>query len=81
MFRMPVLLLAVVLSSPALWSAFATGTMSIEAALLRLLIAFPLSAVMLTILRFIVSPYRGGARDGSESSAASVPADIRSGRG
>jgi hypothetical protein len=56
-FRLPVLLLALTLSSPALWSAFVSGSMSLETALIRFLIAMPIAALMATVFRSIVRLY------------------------
>jgi hypothetical protein len=43
---MPVLLVALLLSSPALWQACVDGTMNLETALIRFLVAMPVAAVM-----------------------------------
>lgn len=51
MFRWSVLLLALALSTPALWSAFVGGSMSVTTAGIRFLIAVPIAAVMLAVLR------------------------------
>ncbi|MGX7681076.1 hypothetical protein ACSMXN_19480 [Jatrophihabitans sp. DSM 45814] len=55
MFRIPVLVLATVLSSTALWSAFVSGTMSIETALVRFLIAMPVAALMVVAFRRLMA--------------------------
>lgn len=52
MFRWSVLLLALALSTPALWSALAVGTMSVTVAAVRFLIAVPVAGVMLAVLRY-----------------------------
>jgi len=57
MFRWPVLAVALAMSSPALWSAFAAGSMSATDALIRFLIAIPIAAAMLALLRMVVSGY------------------------
>ncbi|MCW2523675.1 MAG: hypothetical protein JWO63_2010 [Frankiales bacterium] len=57
MFRLPVLLLALTLSAPALWSAFISGSMSTETALIRFLIAMPIAAAMAMVFRSIVRLY------------------------
>ena len=57
MLRPSVLGLAILLSAPALWSAFAAGSMGITAALIRFLIAVPVAALMLTLLRMVTASY------------------------
>lgn len=57
MLRPSVLGLAILLSIPALWSAFADGSMEITAALIRFLIAVPVAALMLTLLRMVTASY------------------------
>jgi hypothetical protein len=57
MLRPSVLGLAILLSTPALWSAFAAGSMGITAALIRFLIAVPVAALMLTLLRMVTAGY------------------------
>lgn len=46
MFRTPVLLLALLISSPALWQALVSGSMPIQTALIRFLVGIPVAAVM-----------------------------------
>jgi hypothetical protein len=62
MFRYPVLLLALVLSLPALWSSVVDGSMSIDVALLRFLIAMPVAAAMLAVLGRMSAGYRHSRR-------------------
>ncbi|MGI8664636.1 MAG: hypothetical protein ACR2N4_01145 [Jatrophihabitans sp.] len=57
MFRPSVLGLALALSSTALWSAFVTASMSVTTALIRFLIAVPVAALMLLLLRAVVAGY------------------------
>ena len=57
MLRPSVLGLAILLSTPALWSAFATGSMGITTALTRFLIAVPVAALMLSLLRMVTASY------------------------
>ncbi|HEX8767918.1 MAG TPA: hypothetical protein VF714_06080 [Jatrophihabitans sp.] len=57
MLRPSVLGLAILLSTPALWSAFAAGSMGVTAALIRFLIAVPVAALMLTLLRTVTAGY------------------------
>jgi hypothetical protein len=56
--RYPTLFLALVLASPALYAAFWTHTLDPQTALLRLLIAVPVAAVMLAIVRAVTRTYR-----------------------
>lgn len=77
MFTVPVLMLATLLSSTALWSAFVDGGMSIETALLRFLLAVPVSALMIVVFRRTMSTYEarsgvGAAHDRSENLSADV---------
>ena len=58
MFKPSVLVLAVLLSSTALWSAFVDGSLDVTTALIRFLIAVPIAAVLLAGLRLIVGGYR-----------------------
>lgn len=51
MFRTSVLLLALLLSSPALWQALVSGSMPLQTALIRFLIGIPVAAVMLYAFR------------------------------
>jgi hypothetical protein len=57
MARMPTLLLAALLDSPALWHAFVTHEMDPTAALVRFLIAVVVAAVMLAMLRGLANGY------------------------
>jgi hypothetical protein len=57
MLRPSVLGLAILLSTPALWSAFAAGSLGITVALIRFLIAVPVAALMLTLLRMVTAGY------------------------
>ncbi len=57
MARMPTLLLAALLDSPALWHAFVTHDMDPVAALTRFLIAVVVAAVMLAMLRGLANGY------------------------
>jgi len=56
--RFPTLFLAALLASPALYAAFWTHTLDPQTALLRLLIAVPVAAVMLAIVRAVTRDYR-----------------------
>jgi membrane protein implicated in regulation of membrane protease activity len=57
MLRPAVLGLAVVLSAPALWAAFAAGSMGVTTALIRFLIAVPVAALMLALLQMVTASY------------------------
>jgi hypothetical protein len=67
MFRPSVLLLATLLASPAIWSAFVGDSMSVTTALIRFLIALPLAALMIAAFGWVVRDYRSGS---SKSTAA-----------
>jgi hypothetical protein len=54
MFKPSVLVLALLLSSTALWSAFVDGSMSVTTALIRFLIAVPVSAIMIHAFNVVV---------------------------
>jgi len=53
-----VLVLAALMAGPAIWRAFVEQTLDVQSALLRYLIAVPIAAVMLALLRVIVESYR-----------------------
>jgi hypothetical protein len=55
--RFSTLFLALAIASPALYSAFVKHTLDTQTALLRLLIAVPVAAVMLGIVRAITRDY------------------------
>jgi hypothetical protein len=56
--RPSTLALAAAIDAPALWHAFALHDLPESTALLRYLIAVPVSAVMLAVLRALTTPYR-----------------------
>ncbi|WP_127783039.1 hypothetical protein [Rhodococcus sp. X156] len=56
MFRWSVLLLALVMSVPALWSAFVVESMSPTTAGVRFLVAVPVAALMVAALRAVTAP-------------------------
>ena len=51
MFRGSVLALALIFSAPTIWQALADQTISVQAALVRFLIAVPIAAVLLGLVR------------------------------
>lgn len=57
MFKPSTLLIAVLLSSTALWSGFVTGSMSVTNALIRFLIAVPVAAAMTFAFNAITANY------------------------
>jgi hypothetical protein len=61
-FKPSVLVLAVLLSSTALWSAFVDGSMSVTTALIRFLIAVPVAAVMVYAFNVVVGSNIGRTR-------------------
>lgn len=74
MLRPAVLVLAVLLSTPALWAAFATGSMGITSALIRFLIAVPVAALMLALLQLVTASY---TRQALRRSIAAAAAEAR----
>ncbi|MDQ1743540.1 MAG: hypothetical protein QOE23_1879 [Pseudonocardiales bacterium] len=76
MLRPSVLGLAVLLSTPALWAAFVAGSMGITTALIRFLIAVPVAALMLTLLRMVTAGYARQALR-REIAAAAAAAELR----
>jgi hypothetical protein len=57
MARFSTLFLAVAIASPALYSAFVKHTLDPQTALLRLLIAVPVAAIMLGVVRAVTRDY------------------------
>jgi len=55
--RWSTLLLAALIASPALWHAFVSGDLDYATAATRYLIAIPVSAIMLAILRSVTARY------------------------
>jgi hypothetical protein len=53
-FKPSVLVLALLLSSTALWAAFVDGSMTVTTALIRFLIAVPVSAIMIHAFTVVV---------------------------
>ncbi|HEV2885865.1 MAG TPA: hypothetical protein VGX49_03050 [Jatrophihabitans sp.] len=76
MLRPSVLGLAVLLSTPALWAAFATGSMGITTALIRFLVAVPVAALMVTLLGKVTASYSRQALR-RQITAAVAAAEIR----
>lgn len=58
MFRGSVLFCALLFSAPVLWQALADQTISVEAALVRFLIAVPVAAILLGLVRMAMSKQR-----------------------
>lgn len=71
MFKPSVLVLAVLLSSTALWSAFVDGSLGVTTALIRFLIAVPVAAAMVFAFNLAVRGYA----DRSRAPVAQPPAD------
>jgi hypothetical protein len=63
MFRGSVLLLALVLAGPTLWSAFVNHQISTNTALIRFLIAVPAAAILLGAMRFVMTTYNKREKD------------------
>lgn len=51
MLRAPVLLVALLISSPIIWQALVDGSVSVETAVVRFLIAIPVAAVLCGLVR------------------------------
>jgi hypothetical protein len=77
MLRPSVLGLAILLSTPALWSAFAVGSMGITTALIRFLIAMPVAALMLHLLRMVTASYSRQALRRQVAAALAARAEAR----
>lgn len=75
MLRPSVLGLAFLLSTPALWAAFASGSMGVTTALIRFLIAVPVAAVMLTLLRMVTQGYARSAASRARAALIAAAAD------
>ena len=59
--RWSTLLVAALIASPALYHAFVTQDMDYGDALTRFLIAVPVAAIMLAVMRGLAAGYRRGA--------------------
>ncbi|MEO6502386.1 MAG: hypothetical protein ABIQ09_10805 [Jatrophihabitantaceae bacterium] len=77
MLRPAVLGLAVLLSTPALWAAFAAGSMGVTAALIRFLIAVPVAALMVMLLQMVTASYTRQALRRSMAAALAAGAEAR----
>ncbi|HEY0165777.1 MAG TPA: hypothetical protein VGB75_01930 [Jatrophihabitans sp.] len=77
MLRPAVLGLALLLSTPALWAAFAAGSMGITAALIRFLIAVPVAALMLALLQLVTASYTRQAHRRKVAAALGVSVEGR----
>ena len=60
--RFPTLLLATLLASPALYHAFVAHDLDPTTALIRFLIAVPVAAIMLAVVRAVTNGYRRSKR-------------------
>lgn len=56
MFRGSVLVCALIFSAPTLWQAFVSEHISVDTALIRFLIAIPVAALLLAIVRAAAKP-------------------------
>jgi hypothetical protein len=59
MVRFETLLAALVVSTPTLWGAFVVGDTTVDTALMRFLIAVPVCALGLLLLRKVFQAYAG----------------------
>ena len=57
MLRLEVLLVAALVTAPALWAAIVQGSMPLDTALIRYLIAIPVCALGLALLRSVYGGY------------------------
>ncbi|MER7005860.1 hypothetical protein ABT297_22865 [Dactylosporangium sp. NPDC000555] len=71
MARFSTLFLALVIASPALYAGFVTHRLDAQTALLRLLIAVPVAAVMLSLFRMITLGYGRSDDEPDKDTAAS----------
>jgi hypothetical protein len=55
MFRWSTLVLALLLSAPVLWKALMEQTVPVDTAVLRFLLALPVAALLLAVVRAAVS--------------------------
>jgi hypothetical protein len=78
--RWSTLLLAAVLSSPALWQAFVTHELGYTAAGIRFLIAVIVSAVMLAMLRSLTGGFSGGRPGPMSGGGNGTPSKRRRGK-
>lgn len=56
MFRRSVLIVAFVMSLPVLWAALVDESVSLETAGLRFLIALPVAAILVALVRWAATP-------------------------
>jgi hypothetical protein len=74
MIRFDVLLAALLVTAPTWWDAFVTGRTSVDTGLIRFLIAVPVCALALGLIRKIFTQYERPARPRSPEVAAAVAA-------
>jgi hypothetical protein len=70
-----VLAAATVVASPALWSTFVDGTMPLNVALTRFLIALPVSWLLLSLVAELAFPAPGSVKPTAEPGTEETPAD------
>jgi hypothetical protein len=58
MFRNPVIVLALLLGAPTLWTAFVEHQLSLDTALIRLAIAIPAAALLIGAMRMVTAGYK-----------------------
>lgn len=75
MFRGSVLVCALLFSAPTLWTALVDQTVSVDAALVRFLIAIPVAAILLGLVRSAMrkQPARRGSPQSRQTSAGGGP--------
>lgn len=79
MFKPSVLVLALLLSSTALWSAFVDGSLSVTTALIRFLIAVPVAAAMVFAFNLAVRDYADRSRLPTQPPPAEPPDGLEAG--
>lgn len=65
---------ATVVASPALWSTFVEGTMPLDVALTRFLIALPVSWLLLTLVGELAFPAPGAVKAPVEDEGSEIEA-------
>lgn len=64
---------AAIVASPALWSTFIDGTMPMDVGLTRLLIAFPVSWLLISLVAELAFPAPGAVKPAEAASAETAP--------
>ncbi|MET3960954.1 hypothetical protein ABIE44_000888 [Marmoricola sp. OAE513] len=67
---------ATVVASPALWSTFVDGTMPMDVGLTRLLIAFPVSWLLISLVAELAFPAPGAVKPGDTAPEAAADGPV-----